>query len=182
MNSFIYELLVCLCEAIILGSFYLNLFHPKYKIRYFILLWIEVVIIGIILAPYVIVRIIAIAAFEFFCICLVFDDTFLHKLQLFVFGETISIVSTFISYLLYSQVTAKLMPFFSIGRDDDCTYTLLYLTIFSILISISFQLLKKVRGLELPWVIGTQIVIGIGECFGVLAVADTGMGSINVKV
>ena len=63
--------------------------------------------------------------------------------------------------------------------SDNCTYCLLYLLIFSVLISIVFQFVKKFRGIELPWVVGTQLVIGIGECASVLATARSRAGIIN---
>ena len=52
---------------------------------------------------------------------------------------------------------------------------------FSILISIVFQFTKERKGVEFPWVIGTQIVIGFGEATAVLAVAAASGGVINSK-
>ncbi|MBQ2943202.1 MAG: GHKL domain-containing protein [Ruminococcus sp.] len=53
--------------------------------------------------------------------------------------------------------------------------------LFSVLTSIVLQFTKEHKGVEFPWVIGTQIVIGFGEVTAVLAVAVASGNEINSK-
>lgn len=172
MSSLFYELLVYICEAVIIGSLYINLLQPKFKIRYLVLLWPEAVLLGMALTPsFSLIRIAVNAVFEFIVIFISFEDKFTHKLHTFLFIEIISAIGALISYLLIGLFTKRWLPFWQICAGDDCTYTLLYLVVLSILASMVFQLAKKVRSIELPWVLSTQFVIGVGECAAILAFA-----------
>lgn len=181
MSSLLYELVVYVCEAVIIESLYINLLHPKIKVICIVLLWPEAVLLGIALTPsFSLFRIALIAVFEFIVIIIAFEDKFTHKLRSFLFIGAVSVVSGLISYLLIGLFTKKWPPFLKMCSGGDCTYILLYLVILSILASMVFQLAKKIRSIELPWVLGTQFVIGAGECITILAFANNNAGAIPI--
>ncbi len=181
MSPLFYELVVYICEAVIIESLYINLLHPEIKVIFIFLLWPETVVLGIALTPsFSLIRIALIAIFEFVVIIVAFEDKFTHKLRSFLFIEAVSLVSGFISYFLIGMFTKRWPPFLKMCAGGDCTYVLLYLVVLSILASMVFQLAKKIRSIELPWVLGTQFVIGVGECIAILAFANNNAGVIPI--
>lgn len=182
MSSQVYELLVYICEAFIVGVFYMNLLQPKLKIRYCILIWAEIVAFGMAITPaYTIVRVTVIAVFELIAIFIIYKDKLFRKIVFFCFAEIISLISSITSYFLFTRVAKQSVSFLQSCRSDNCTYTLLYIIILSILISMVFQLVKNIHSIELPWVLGTQLIIGIGECAIILAVAGYQSGVIETS-
>ncbi len=180
MNPFLYEIIVYLVEALISGVFLLNLLEEKYhKILHFAL-WCEIVMIAMLCTPsFSLVRIGVVALLELIYTYFMFEDKPKRKIGIFLFKEVLLITASTISYAVYSFFIRNHVKWFFGCRSDNCTYCLLYLLLLSVLISIVFQFTKERKGVELPWVIGTQVVIGLGEATAVLAVAEASDGVIN---
>lgn len=177
MSSLVFEVLVYLCEAAVIGALYINLLQPKWKIRYIILIWPEAILLGMVFTPpFSIVRIGLTAVLEFLVIIFLFEDKFKVKLHRFVLVEAASGVSALVSYLLSVLFIGQWVPFREICSGDNCIYDLLYIVVLSIVASMLFQYAKKVKSVELPWVLCTQLVIGAGECIAILAYANCNDG------
>lgn len=180
MNSLVFEVLVYVCEAAVVGALCINLLHSKIKKRYIIILWTEAVLLGMALTPsFTAFRIISIAVFEFIVILISFEDRIIIKLHRFVLIEVASAVSSVSAYFLTAVFTDRWVPFTEICAGDNCVYDLLYIEILSIAASMLFQYAKKIKSIELPWVLGTQIVIGAGECIATIAYANCNGGTIT---
>ena len=179
MSSLVFEVLIYICEAAVIGSLYVNLLQRKFKIQYIIILWAQAVFLGMALTPsFSLVRIALIAALEFIVIIFSFEDKFTVKILRFALVEAASVVSSLIAYLLTASFTNQWVPFNEICSGDNCTYDLLYIVVLSIVASMLFQYSKKVKSVELPWALGTQLVIGVGECTAILAYANSNDGII----
>ena len=180
MSSFWYEIIVYLCEGLISGTFLLNMLTPKYRRLTHLILWSEVIITMMFLTPpFSLVRIGAIAIVEIIYVMLMFEEKNKQKILVFIFKQFIALCSSFLSYSIYTKLANGKASILRSCTSDNCTYCLLYLLIFSVLISIIFQFVKQFRGLEVPWVVGTQLVIGVGECVAIIAVARSSEGIIN---
>lgn len=182
MNPFLYEIIVYLVEALISGIFLVNILQAKYHTILQSIFWCEIVAIAMLFTPsFSFVRIGVSTILEFVFTYYMYEDKFKRKIGVFLFKETILIASSTISYAFYSLFIDDHASYLTSCRSDNCTYCLLYLLLFSILTSIVFQFTKERKGVEFPWVIGTQIVIGFGEATSVLAVAEASSGVINSK-
>ena len=182
MNSFLYEIIVYLVEAIISGVFLLNTLKVRYDKVLHIILWCEIVSIGMVFTPsFSLARIAFVALLELLYTCFMFDDKLKRKIGVFFFKETLLIISSIFSYTMYSLFIDEQVPFMASCKSDNCTYCLLYLLLFSTIISIVFQFAKERKGVEFPWVIGTLIITCIGEATAVLAVATASGGVIDSK-
>lgn len=182
MSPLVYEIIVYLLEALISGMFLLNMLQAKYHKGLHVILWCEIVIFAMLCAPsFSLLRIAIVAVLEFIYVCFMFSENFKAKIKQFLFKEILLIASSAISYAVYSVCIDSHTEFLSSCRSDNCTYCLLYLLLFSTLISVVFQFAKNQKGVEFPWVITTQIVIGFGEAACVLAVASASGGVINSK-
>ena len=180
MSPLLYEIIVYLVEATISGIFLLNLLDEKYHKVWHISLWCEIVIIAMLCTPsFSLVRIGVVALLELLYTCFMFEDKPKKKISVFIFKETLLAAASLFSYALYALFIEDEAHFLSSCKSDNCTYCLMYLLLFSILISIVFQFTKERKGVEFPWVIGTQVVIGFGEATAVLAVATASGGVIN---
>lgn len=182
MSPLLYEIVVYLVEALISGVFLLNMLEERYHKGLHVILWCEIVVVTMLFTPsFSLLRIGVMAVLEFVYTLWMFVDKPKKKLTVFFFKEILLVSASVVSYLLYSLLIDDHARFLSGCRSDNCTYCLLYLLMFSILISIVFQFTKERKGVEFPWVIGTQLVIGFGEAMAVLAVAAAAGGVINSK-
>lgn len=182
MSPFFYEVAVYLVEALISGVFLLNMLEERYHKGLHVILWCEIVVVAMLCTPsFSLLRIGMVALLEFVYTSLMFEDKPKKKIGVFLFKEVLLLSASVISYTLYSLLIDEHAQILSGCKSDNCTYCLLYLLLFSILISIVFQFTKERKGVELPWVIGTQLVIGFGEATAVLAVATTSKGVINSR-
>lgn len=182
MSPFVYESIVYLCEGAVSCIFFLNLLSPKYNQICQFFLWCQIVMVLTLVTPsFSILTIAIIAVAELVFIMFLYNDKPIRKILMFLIKELIMLISSVISFLLYTNFLKKEASLLRSCTSDNCTYCLIYLLIFSIIISMGFQFIKKVRGVEFPWVIGTQLVIGVGEGASVLAVAACYSGVINSK-
>lgn len=182
MSPLLYEIIVYTAEAFISAVFLINMLEAKNRKLLHIILWCEVVYGIMLFTPsFSPIRIIAVAIAEVIYTLYMFEDSTKHKLKVFFFKEFILLLSSGISYLLYSAFIDDHAAFLTGCRSDNCTYCLLYLLMFSVLTSIALQFVRERKSFELPWVIGTQLVIGLGEFTAVLSVAVASGGVINTK-
>lgn len=180
MNPLVYEIVVCLIETLISGIFLMNMLEERYHKVLHVALWCEIIIIALLCTPsFSILRVGVIAALELTYTYLMFEDKPRKKLRIFFFKELLLIIASVVSYTVYAVCIENHAPFLMSCKSDNCTYCLLYLLIFSVLISVVFQFTKERRGVEVPWVVGTQLVIGFGEAAAVLAVATASNGVIS---
>lgn len=182
MSPFLYEIIVYFTEALISGILLLNLLEEKYHKALHLTVWCVITVIAMLCTPsFSLIRIGVIALLELVFTLIMFEDKLKKKISFFLFKEALLITSSVVSYAVYSLFIDEHTDFFAGCKSDNCTYCLLYLLCFSILISIVFQFTKERRGVELPWVVGTQIIIGTGEAAAVLAVALASEGVIDSK-
>lgn len=180
MSPLLYEVIVYLVEALISVIFLLNMLEEKYHKLLHITLWCEIVVAAMLCTPpFSVIRVIVIAILELIYTYFMFEDKPKKKIEVFFFKEALLFTASILSYAIYSLLIDEHVEFISSCRSENCTYCLLYLLMFSILTSIVFQFTKERKGVEFPWVIGTQIVIGFGEATAVLAVAIASGGVIN---
>ena len=180
MSPLLYEVVVYLAEAIISGIFLFNMLEEKYHKVLYVALWCEIVIIAMLCTPsFSIVRIGIVALLELIYTYYMFEDKPRKKITVFLFKEALLVTASLASYALYSLSIENEAHFLSSCKSDNCTYCLMYLLLFSVLISVVFQFTKERKGVEFPWVIGTQVVIAFGETTAVLAVATASGGVIN---
>ena len=180
MSPLLYEIIVYSIEALISGIFLINMLEEKYHKVLHVALWCEIVIIAMLCTPsFSVFRIGFMAVLEFVYTYFMFEDKPKKRVWVFLFKEFLLVTASVASYAVYSLCIDDHAAYLYSCRSDNCTYCLLYLLLFSILISIVFQFTKERKGVEVPWVIGTQIVIGLGEATAVLAVATASDGVIN---
>lgn len=172
MSSFLNEVIVYICEAVISCVFLLNLLKSKHNVCLTLLLWCELVATIMLVTPaFTLQRILVTTAVEFVFLFLAYEDTLKSKLGKYFLKQSLAALSSIISYGIYRGMLDRNVSILRGCSDDDCTYCLLYLLTFSVVTSIVCQFAKKRRGVEIPWVVGTQFVVGVGECIAVLAAA-----------
>ncbi len=180
MSPIVYELIVYMVEALMSGIFMLNLLQAKYYKPLQLALWCEIVFLIILFTPsYSLIRIGFIAVAELIFTLFLYENKIKERISLFVFKEVVVLLSSALSFGIYSGFINDEAKFAASCTSENCTYCLLYLINFSILISILFQFVKRARGVELPWVIGTQVVVGFGESAAILAVAKASSNAID---
>lgn len=180
MSPLIYEITVYMAEALLSGMFLINMLAEKYHKTLHVALWCEIVIIAMLCTPsFSVIRIGLMAILEFSYTYFMFEDKPKKRIWVFFLKELLLVTASVSSYAVYSLFIEDHANYLRCCRSDNCTYCLLYLLMLSILISIVFQFTKERKGVEFPWVIGTQIVIGFGEATAVLAVAVASNGVIN---
>ncbi|MBQ4260117.1 MAG: GHKL domain-containing protein [Lachnospiraceae bacterium] len=182
MSPFWYEMIVHLCEAAVAGIFLLNLLRTKYNALLTLLLWVLIGMVIILIAPNsLIFRIIVSALTELGFVLFMYEGTWMVKVSKFLIKQGMVLLSLITSYALYTGITKKDVPVLHNCTGEDYTYCLLYLLILSISTSLVYQFVKKRRGVEIPWIVGTQLVIGVGECTAILAVAAISANVINAE-
>ncbi len=180
MSPFLYEIIVYLVEALISGIFLMNMLEEKYHKALHVALWCEIVVVAMLFTPsFSLIRIGGVALLELVYTYFMFEDKPKRKVLVFLFKEALLVTSSIISHAIYSLFIDEQVHFLTSCKSDNCTYCLLYLLLFSVLISIVFQFTKERKGVEFPWVVGTQVVIGLGETTAVLATAAASGGIIN---
>ncbi len=180
MSPLLYEIIVYVVEALISGIFLLNILEARFPKLLQLVLWCQIVVLSLFITPeFSIIRIIFIAILEFIFTIFLYEDKLVRKIKYFALKETILVSSSAISFGLYQMLADGKANFLTSCNVENCTYTLLYLLTFSVIISIVFQFVKKARGVETPWIVGTQVVIGAGEMGSILAVAVADCGVIN---
>lgn len=180
MSPFIYEVIVYLVEGLISCVFLVNMLQEKHHKGLHIVLWCVIVLLTLLCTPsYSILRISVTTVFELIYTYIMFCDKSKKKIAVFLFMEILLIAASAVSYGLYALLNADYAGFWTSCRSDNCTYCLLYLLLFSAFTSIALQFARDRKGVELPWVIGTQIVIGCGEVTAILGVASASGGIIN---
>ncbi len=180
MSSLIYEITVYAVEALISGIFLLHILEAKFPKFFQLIVWCQIVIISLFATPeFSIIRIIFIAILELVFTVFLYEDRLPRKIKYFAFKESIVIASSAVAFVMYKALSGCDTGFFSSCSEGNCTYILLYLLVFSVITSIVFQFVKKTKGQESPWIVGTQVVIGIGEMCSVLAVASADCDIIN---
>lgn len=180
MSPLLYEVVVYSVEALISGIFILNMLHARYIKALQLVLWCEAVFVVMLLTPsFSVARICAIAVIEFVLTLTLYENKLRHKLLFFALKELIMVLSSVVSFGIYSALIKADATFFSSCTDENCTYCLIYLLLFSVFSSICLQFAKGKINIELPWVIGTQLVIGIGEVTSILAIALLSSGTID---
>ena len=182
MDSFLYEIIVYLCEAIISGVFLQNLLKLKHNIFVTIILWCQIVLLVMIFTPaFSLLRIIAVAMVELAFIFVMYEDKSRVKIVRYIIKQGIVLLSSILSFVIYATIVDNNAKISNSYTSNNCTYCLLYLLILSLITSIVYQIMKKREGIELPWVIATQMLIGIGECSAVIAIGLLNSGVINAK-
>lgn len=180
MSPFWYEIIVYLCEAIISGIFFVNLLKTKYKVLPTLLLWCQIVVLLMFVTPaFSVVRILVTALLEFAYIWIMFEDEPKSKIIKYLFKQGLVILSSTLSFCTYSLLINNDASLMGSCTSDNCTYCLLYLLTLSVSTSIVYHYIRKMKCVERPWIAWTQVVIGIGECAAVLAVASNTSGVID---
>ncbi len=180
MSPLLHEIIVYFVEALLSGIFVINMLEEKYHKVLHVVLWCGIVIIAMLCTPsFSVFRIGLMALLEFAYTYFMFEDKPKKRICVFLFKELLLLSASVASYAVYSLCIDGHTADLSSCRSENCICCLLCLLTFSILISIVFQFTKEREGVELPWVVGTQIVIGFGEAAAVLAVATASDGVIN---
>lgn len=182
MSPLLYEVTVYFVEALLSGIFLINMLEEKYHKVLHVVLWCEIVITAMLCTPsFSLLRIGLMSLLEFTYTYFMFVDKPKKKTWVFLFKELLLVTASVASYAVYSLCIDDHATYLTSCRSENCTYCLLYLLMFSVLISTVFQFTRERKGVELPWVVGTQVVIGFGEATAVLAVAAASEGVINSK-
>jgi len=108
-----------------------------------------------------------------------FEDKPQKRIGVYFFKQLLLLAASLTAYWVYSLLISDHAAYLMGCRSENCTYCLLYLLTLSVLISIVFQFAKERKGVELPWVVGTQVVVGIGEAAAILAIAVASGGVID---
>ncbi len=181
MNSLLYEIIVYILEALVSVVFMQTLLIPKYNKLLHIVLWCQITMVIMFITPsFTMVRIIVTAVAEFVFSLLMYENKFKRKLGVYFYKEALVLCSSAVAYLAYNLAIDKDADFFNICGTHDCTYCLMYLITLSVFISVAFQFTKETLSVECPWVIGTQLVIGVGEVLSILSVALSLGGTVNI--
>jgi len=176
----LYEITVYLIEALISGIFLINMLEEKYHMTLHVALWCEIVVIALLCTPsFSVFRIGLIALLEFVYTFFMFEDKPQKRIGVYFFKQLLLLAASLTAYWVYSLLISDHAAYLMGCRSENCTYCLLYLLTLSVLISIVFQFAKERKGVELPWVVGTQVVVGIGEAAAILAIAVASGGVID---
>ncbi len=178
MNSFLYQAVVYLAEAVISGMFLLNLLKPKYKKPFQLILWCEIVVCIVLIIPQSSLKTAAVIAAEFVFTVVMYEDKLKTKLVVFGCELLTMLIALITAFVVYGKLINERISFITLRGNEDLTYTLLYVLLFSVFSSMLYQFLKKVRGAEIFWVLGTLMIIGIGQISAILAVASFSGGKV----
>lgn len=88
-----------------------------------------------------------------------------HKVGVFFFKVALMVAASIVSYAIYSNFACiNSYPLFAL-EYTECSYSydLMFLLILSTFTSIGINVTKKNKGVELVWVIGTHIIMGVAE-------------------
>lgn len=182
MNIAVYEWIVYLVEALISGIFLLNMLKPMHRKIPHMILWCECVALVLVVTPaFTLVRVGVLVIAELLFCLLMFDDAWLRKLLVFLFKQSMVLVSALLSYAIYALLVDDTVSFITSCRDENCTYCLFYLLFLSITVSVVFQFTKERDNAAFLWTIGTQVVAAFGEALGILAVAVADGGAISTR-
>ncbi len=182
MNPVTYEIIVYGVEALISGIFLTKILEPKFNQVLQLVLWCQIAVLSLFITPeFSVLRILFIAVLEMFFTLVFYKDSTKRKITYFAFKEIILAGSSVISFATYRLATGIDTDFLSSCAEKNCTYTLLYLLMFSIVTSVVFQFVKKAKAVETPWIVGTQVVICLGELSAVIAVALASEGAIDAS-
>lgn len=171
MSRNIYELVVCVLEAVAGGTFAANMLQAKYGRTLLLVLWAEICA-AISLAssdsPVIYACVTAVAEIVFvFCM---YEDKPKKKIRVCLIKIACAVTTAAVSFVLYSlSLTGKITPSALEIRADYTYCNILYIILLSVVTSAVFQLARKRRSVEQPWVLGTLSVIGVGETVAVLA-------------
>lgn len=180
MSTFVYEMIIYICEGLIAAVFLMNMLTPRCNRVVQMAVWCGVIMLLKFYIPiFTHAHAITMAIAEWIFIAVGYEEDMRKKNITYLFLEGMTLCTSLMSYGLYTKLGNGTLPWHVCCSEDDCTFALLYLLILSVLISIIFQFIRKFKGIELPWVVGTQVVIGVGECAAVLVIARSGASVIS---
>ena len=172
MSVLVYEWITYLVEALISGTFLLNILQSTQRKIWHILLWCELVTLVLVVTPNAIVlRLGVLAILEFAFVLCMFADSAKKKILAFLFKEGLILVSALLSYAIFALLVGGEVSFFNGCRGENCTFCLFYLLCFSVTVSVVFQFTKERNNAAFLWTVGTLVAVGVGEALSVLALA-----------
>lgn len=177
MKPIVYECAVFLLEALISGIYLQNLLDEKYSKGFYVPLWCATAVAAVLLTPpFAMLRIGIIAAFEFVYVCFMYENDAKKKAGVFLFDAVLRLVAALCTKAMCSVATTDCDGLVPKNGGESCVCRLLYLLVYSIAVSVVFQTAKERRGVEFPWTISTQAVIGIGELAAALTLVSVSDG------
>lgn len=180
MMELLYEITIYGLEAIVAVIFLMDKLTSKHHKVLYMALWLEVLLLVIVFTPsFSMLRIGIYLILEFFFVLLMCEERFRTKAKVVLIKDLTMVGSSAVAYALNLWIGGDAFSVFERCHGENCTYCLLYLLIFSVALSIIIQFTKPRIGVEIFWIIGTQVVVGIGEISAVLAIASTSSVLIN---
>ncbi len=180
MSLSLFEVVACVTEAIISCIYFINFLTCSCKRVICICIWGEITaIVSLFVVPFSIFYFVLINILELIFVLFAYTDKKGVKLKLFALRVVVQLVSISLSYLVYSTLIDKSIEFINIW-NNGCGYCLLYLLMYSIIISIAFQIIRKEKAPEFLWSVTTQAIAGIGEISFMLIVIPEKRTQISV--
>lgn len=171
MSRSIYELVFCTLEAVTGGAFVSNMLQAKYGRPLLLTLWAEIsVAISLAASDLPVVYVLITTAAEIVFVFCMYEDKPKKKIRACLVKIACAVSSAAVAFMLYSLSLLGKISLSAIEIRADYTYcNVLYIILLSVVTSAVFQLTRKRRSVEQPWVLTTLTVIGVGETAAVLA-------------
>jgi signal transduction histidine kinase len=125
-------------------------------------------------------RVILIIAEIVLC-CVMYEDRWGKCVSIYLSKEAVRLISAAITALIYRYVSGGAVGFFGPFGNENIACFLLYLIMYSVLAAMTLQFIRGERGAQVPWIIGTQAVLLVGETAAITAVVQTSEAGINIK-
>lgn len=181
MGPISYKIVVSLLEALISAIFIINLLKRRYHPLTQLGLWGAVALSVLVLAQFsfALGRITMVVS-ELLMSCMLHKDRKFKCISIYLLKEGVRLFSAALTYMIYRYITRGTMGFFGAFNNANITCFLLYLIIYSVQTSMVLQLMKGEKGVEVPWIMGSQVVLVVGESAAIAAVITASEADANL--
>lgn len=164
--------LIALAETMISAALLMDRLRKKLPRHLHLLLWGGVMAAAVMLTwGSFALRAAAVTVGELVLTFLLFEDAPRRKGKYFLFMELLLAASVTISCAVFSLLFGS-----EVLLAGGCACGLMSLVLFSLSASLVFQFTRERRGVEFGWLVGTLLLLGLGECLAILAAARAGSG------
>ncbi len=181
MGPICYKIVVSLLEASISAVFIINLLKRRYHPLTQLGLWAAAALSILVLGQFsfALGRITMVVSELLMC-CMLHKDRKHKCIGIYMLKEGVRLFSAALTYVIYRHITKGTMGFFGAFNNTNVTCFLLYLIIYSVQTSMVLQLMKGEKGVEVPWVMGSQVVLVVGESAAIAAVITASEVGVNL--
>ena len=186
MGPLSYKIAVFLLESIISCIFVFNSLKRKYHPAVQLGVWLSTSLVVLVLSQFSFAasRIVMVISELLMC-CLLWKDKPLKCMGAYALKEGVRLFSAALTYSISKYFNQSAAIFIGAFQNLNSTAFLLYLVVYSVLSSILLQMMKGKKGAEGLWIVGTQLVLMLGESAALVAmiiISKTGIALTNTPL